>query len=73
METSSGNWYKDNDLNTENLMTTGLQRYNSLLTYVRWPTKGTKGAQILDLVGVVKKFMEENKNPMEGSDRNNKW
>ena len=50
----------------------GLKKYNNLITSGRWSTKYRKGAQILDLVGVLYKIMAENKKSIEKSDRSNR-
>ena len=46
-----------------------LKKYNNLLTSERWPTKDPKDAQILDLVGVAQKIMDDSKKKSENSNR----
>ena len=47
-----------------------MNKYNNLLTYIRWYTKDPKDAEILALVGVAQKLVDDTK---KSSDKPNSY
>ena len=72
METSRCEWEEDTYFIEDQVRSMALKKYNNLITLGRWYTKDTKDSQILSLVGVDQKLVDDSNKSSDKSNTSNR-